>query len=104
MTITCLYEQAGNNKLTGNIVLKVTNKDTKGHTVTIQENHYKTGKKVKTLAAGATVTIPVNLTASFHWYDVSVVLKGYENFEERFAGHVETGVVSKTDPLMGGVV
>ena len=104
LTIACGYEQSGSNKLTGNIVLTISNNDTKAHTVTIKDNHYKGGKKEKTIPAGGKVAIPVNLNTSFYWYDVSAVVKGYENFEERFAGHVETGVVSKTDPLMGGVV
>lgn len=103
LKVACTYEQASNQKLTGNIVITITNNDTKAHTITLNDNHYKTGKQVKTIAPGGKVTLPVKLSTSFHWYDVSVSAKGYEQFEERFAGHVETGVVSKTDPLMGGV-
>ncbi|RQP16039.1 MAG: hypothetical protein EAS52_13025 [Parapedobacter sp.] len=41
---------------------------------------------------------------SFHWYDFSVHAKDFPEYEERFAGHVESGIVTKTDPLMGGIV
>jgi hypothetical protein len=58
----------------------------------------------KMIAAGAGVSIPLNLSGTFNWYDLSVKVEGYQNFEERFAGRVETGLITKTDPLMGGVV
>jgi phospholipase C len=38
------------------------------------------------------------------WYDVSVRIGGADAFEVRFAGHVETGKPSVTDPLMGGTL
>ncbi|MEO6966311.1 MAG: alkaline phosphatase family protein, partial [Acidobacteriaceae bacterium] len=41
------------------------------------------------------------LSASDHWYDLSVTLADADNFLYRFAGHVETGKPSKTDPAIG---
>ena len=104
--ITCTYEAARLNpaRLTGNVVVTVRNTDSKTHVLSILDNHYKTGMQNKTIAAGAQTSFAINLSKSHHWYDVSVKVKGYEDFEERFAGHVETGNVSKTDPLMGGIV
>jgi phospholipase C len=103
--INCSYERSNDGKkLTGNVVVTIVNNDTKEQAVTVVDNYYKTGNKMKTIAAGAQASITLNLSKSYSWYDLSVQLKGYERFEERFAGHVETGVVSKTDPLMGGVV
>lgn len=46
----------------------------------------------------------VVLGASNGWYDITVTVPGYDAFSQRFAGHVETGKVSSTDPLMGGIV
>ncbi|MEZ4903534.1 MAG: hypothetical protein R2822_18105 [Spirosomataceae bacterium] len=45
----------------------------------------------------------LDLTTSFGWYDFSVKVAGFEAFEQRFAGRVETGKASFSDPLMGRV-
>ncbi|MCF2443561.1 phospholipase C, phosphocholine-specific [Dyadobacter sp. CY345] len=106
LKIKCTYESARLNpsRLTGNVVVTITNLDTKPHTLSILDNSYKSGAQNKSVAAGGQASITLNLAKNFNWYDFSVKIKGNENFEERFAGHVETGVVTKTDPLMGGIV
>lgn len=103
LQITCDYEAKGS-KLTGNVSVTIVNKDSKSHNIAITDNSYKTGTKSKNIAAGGKATVVLDLSKSFHWYDFSVKATGHEAFEERFAGHVETGMVTKTDPLMGGVV
>ncbi len=92
------------NKLTGNLLLTIWNEDTKTITVTVADNSYKTGITTKTILPGTTATIKMALAKSYGWYDVIVKAKGYNNFEKQFAGKVENGMVTKTDPLMGGVV
>jgi phospholipase C len=104
LKVTCDYEASGSGKLTGNVVVTILNNDSKSHTIILADNSYKTGSRSKIIAAGAKTTITLNLNKSFNWYDFSVKLKDNEAYEERFAGHVETGAVTKTDPLMGGVV
>ncbi len=106
LKIKCTYESARLNpsRLTGNVVVTITNHDTKPHTLSIFDNSYKAGVQNKVVAAGGQTSLTLNLAKNFNWYDFSVKIKGNENFEERFAGHVETGVVTKTDPLMGGIV
>lgn len=55
------------------------------------------------LATGASgQTLMINLSASSGWYDFEVEVPGHPGFRQRFAGHVETGKPSVTDPLMGG--
>ena len=44
----------------------------------------------------------LDLSASGGWYDIEVKVAGYPDFRQQFAGHVETGKPSITDPLMGG--
>ncbi len=98
------YEKGKKNAaLTGNIVVSITNHDTKAHVVEIKDNSYKNGAVKRTVAAQETVKVVLNLTRSHQWYDYTVNVQGTEMFEG-FAGHVETGKVSQTDPLMGGVV
>jgi phospholipase C len=38
------------------------------------------------------------------WYDAGIRIRGYEGFEVRYAGRVETGAPGITDPFMGGLV
>ncbi len=104
--IECNYEGSpqASLKLTGNIVVTITNNDTHSHELSIIDNSYKGAEMRKKVAAGDAVSVVLDLAKAYSWYDVSVKLKGYDLFEERFAGHVEDGTVSKTDPLMGGVV
>jgi len=106
LTVQCRYEKAPLNakRLTGNIVFTITNNDTKALTVELIDNSYKMGKRSKTILPKATTSVVMDLQKSFGWYDASIKVKGFEFFEQQFAGHVETGEVSKTDPLMGGTL
>ncbi|MDR6804433.1 phospholipase C [Dyadobacter sp. BE34] len=103
LKVSCEYEVKAS-KPTGNVVVMIENLDSKPHHVIIEDNSYKTGVKNKTFAVGGKASLVLDLDKSFHWYDFSVKVQGYDDYEERFAGHVETGAVTKTDPLMGGMV
>jgi phospholipase C len=43
-----------------------------------------------------------SLAPSFGWYDLVVTVESDPGFEYRFAGHLETGMDSISDPAMGG--
>ncbi|AMR34491.1 phospholipase C, phosphocholine-specific [Mucilaginibacter sp. PAMC 26640] len=75
-------------------------------TVEVIDNAYKTGTKNMTIQGEsfAPQTMKLDLAKSHGWYDFSVKVKGHVNFEKRYAGRVETGKASFTDPLMGGVI
>ncbi len=70
-------------------------------TATVEDNSYKTGNATRKIGAGEEASIPLNLKGSHGWYDFTVKVNGAES---RFAGRVETGRPSFSDPLMGGVV
>ena len=55
---------------------------------------------MKNVAAGATIDVVMWSAKSHGWYDISMSV---ENSEVRYAGRVETGATSITDPVMGGV-
>jgi len=40
-------------------------------------------------------------SASGDWYDIEVTTPADPNFAQRFAGHIETGAASFSDPLIG---
>ena len=48
-------------------------------------------------------TREINITANCT-SDPNIEIKGKTNFLKHYAGHVETGEESITDPFMGGVV
>jgi len=96
-------------KLTGNIEITAVNTGSgQLPVIEITDNAYKT--RVRTIALGSMAsnkeqsTIILDLSKSFGWYDFTVRIKGSQLFEKRYAGHVETGKTSFTDPLMGGVI
>jgi phospholipase C len=43
----------------------------------------------------------VDLSKSHGWYDFSILVDGDTETLYRYAGHLETGKASFTDPLMG---
>ena len=98
LRVSCQYQR------NGNLAFNIENRDTQQPcTVTIKSHAYNHPPITKTLAPGAKALVTMNLARSFSWYDCSVQVKGYEHFEKRYAGHVETGKPSRTDPLMGQV-
>ncbi len=106
--IFCGYEKAliESKKLTGNIELKISNQNnSQPLMVEIKDNAYKNPSIKKIInAKNGESKIIIDLGKSHGWYDFSVKVKGNDLFEKRFAGHVETGNFSITDPLMGGEI
>ncbi|MFT4153668.1 phosphocholine-specific phospholipase C [Parafilimonas sp.] len=103
--IVCHYQKAaGAEGLSGNIELSIKNRSAQKQVIEIIDNAYKAETITQTIAANAMAGIPISLNKSSNWYDVSVKIKSNKTFERRYAGHVETGKESITDPLMGGVV
>ncbi|SEM12330.1 phospholipase C [Chitinophaga rupis] len=100
------YEQdAKTKKPTGNVVVKVTNQDAaKALQVAIKDHAYKTNDVAKAVAKGGTASIVLPLKNSHGWYDFSIKVNGFDVFEKRYAGRVETGQESFTDPFMGRAV
>lgn len=104
--IHCEYQLDKNRKPTGNIELHVKNLDPKvKNTIEIKDNAYKGAAQTKILdkagTKGAEGIVVISLEKSFSWYDFSVKISGHKSTEKRYAGHVETGNESQSDPLMG---
>ena len=100
--IACAY-QAANNNLTGNI--EITLQNNAGAPCTFElTNHYTKAVQTKQLAAQGSSSVVFDLYKTYGWYDVSVKIKGNSAFEKRYAGKVETGKETFTDPMMGRVI
>jgi phospholipase C len=104
VTVWCDHEpvQGDGGRLTGNVRVMLTNHDSAEQVVRIMDNSYGGGGQERRLAPGGTAGVVVETGRGHNWYDFSVSLKGDDLFGQRYAGRVETGRETKTDPLMGG--
>jgi phospholipase C len=99
--------QAINKKLNGKIILTFSlGMNGKPLTVDIIDNSYKTGARQMNIQRESFIaqTVILDLAKSHGWYDFSIKVNGYTNFEKRYAGRVETGRDSFSDPLMGRTI
>jgi phospholipase C len=104
VTISCTYQYdaADSKKLTGNIEINLHNE---GNANTIEiTDHYTKASKTKSIALSTSASVVLDLTKTYGWYDFTVKVKGNNSFEKRYAGRVETGKESFTDPMMGRVI
>jgi phospholipase C len=105
LTLACVYEQSGVlKKITGNLTLILENKEDKALEVYIKDDVYQSINKKLTIPSNSQKTININLQKSKGWYDFKLTIKGETDFVKHYAGHVETGEDSITDPFMGGIL
>jgi phospholipase C len=82
--------------------LKLVNRDpSQSLTVTIDDLAYGASPRTVAIAAGSSLQLALNLGPSFGWYDLRIRVTGATHYEQRYAGKVETGRESFTDPSMG---
>jgi phospholipase C len=98
------YEKLkGKNTFSGNVILQLESlQPGKPVDLMISDNAYKSAPQKISLSAGKKEVV-INLTRSFGWYDFTLSVEGEPGFVQRYAGHVETGKTSKTDPAMAGL-
>ncbi len=89
---------------TGELVLTLTNTGPVATTFTLVHNKYRQvpAQSVAVPARSSSV-LRIPVATSAHWYDVSLRVTGQGDFLRRFAGHIETGAPSVSDPAMEGV-
>jgi phospholipase C len=87
----------------GSIALEVANRASHTTRVSIF-NGYKSQNIELVLGPGEAEARSRSLTRTSGWYDLAILAAGDQDFECRFAGHVENGEDSISDPAMGGLV
>ncbi|HET7104211.1 MAG TPA: phospholipase C, phosphocholine-specific [Terracidiphilus sp.] len=92
------YEKEGSG-LTGNIVLHLKNTQQEKLAVAIADNSYETGTVRNTLDPNGEAAVVLRLERSHGWYDFTVTVDE-SDAEWRYAGRVETGRPSFSDPSM----
>jgi phospholipase C len=95
-----------NYELTGRILMKFINPDLQNrYKIKIVDNVYHSFepivKELPNVNETAVTTIALDANPNSCWYDFSVFVEGNTVFEKRFAGHIETGKESMSDPAMG---
>ncbi len=106
MEILCGYQKKSGliKKPSGNIELTISNTSSnKEFNVKVSDHVYGNPEQTLQIGKGSTKNLTVNAGGSYGWYDFSVQIDGFENFDRRFSGRVETGKPSKSDPYMGRV-
>ncbi|WP_373522381.1 phosphocholine-specific phospholipase C [Aquiflexum sp.] len=84
------------------LLIHMENKDiSKTVNCLLEDQAYGKEMKAFSIRSMAKKTITIETDKSYGWYDFSLKTKNDSNFERRFAGRIETGLASKTDPQMG---
>ncbi|MBU9515111.1 phosphocholine-specific phospholipase C [Burkholderia multivorans] len=90
--------KAGYDVANGNLYLKLHNHGTARVTLTLTDNAYGAPSREVTLHGGDERVEQWLLASSHQWYDVTVSDGANGTFSRRFAGHVENGRPSYSDP------
>lgn len=69
--------------------------------VEIEDLGYGQAARKIAVPAGSVVEVPLDLAGSQGWYDLGIQVAGAAGYQRRYAGHIETGEESSSDPLMG---
>ncbi|HJR75160.1 MAG TPA: phospholipase domain-containing protein, partial [Luteimonas sp.] len=86
----------------GRLILRLRNDGEAACLLTVAVNRYGNAPaREHILAPGARIEDAWPIAASDHWYDVSVTSDSDRAYLRRFAGHVETGASSYSDPAIG---
>lgn len=106
VSIACTYEasEGRSKQFSGNLEVKLSNHSEQDYTILISETVYRQATIKKVVKPGETVLVKLLTQNSYGWYDYRVTIKESPNFERHYAGRVETGRLSKTDPHMGNVL
>jgi phospholipase C len=93
------------NALTGGVEFKLANNQAgTSYKIEIHDNAYHTAPQSHMVLSGSKTSIVFDTHSSYGWYDFSVTSNAYPKFLRRYAGRVETGKWSFTDPFMGRVI
>ena len=102
LAIVTGYPRDPAGKATGDFQIQMTNAS--GHAplnVILTDRSYQAPPIQTALSPAESVQTTISTRSSAGWYDVAITSDALPGLECRFAGHVETGRWSSTDPAMG---
>ncbi|MDR6287652.1 MULTISPECIES: phosphocholine-specific phospholipase C [Inquilinus] len=96
--VTAAYD-----KTAGKLALQMSNRGSRACTFVVTANAYQAvgGSPRHPIAAGGQATLRLPLLAQGRWYDITVRVEGDALFSRRFAGRMEDGTPSVSDPAFG---
>lgn len=74
----------------------------KAITVNLTDTAYGTTPIHRELALGQNLEVPITVASSSRWYNIRITVAGYPDYLRHYAGRVENGEDSTTDPQIGG--
>jgi len=86
----------------GDLEITLRNRGVEPIELVLRPNAYTTGEHRAVVGPGGERVQCWPLDASARWYDITVTAPALPGFARRFAGRVETGRDSLSDPAMGG--
>ena len=98
LTVQAVSELAG-----GILILIIQNVASTRTTITVADQYSKRQERFLLEPRGR-IEVPVLLEGSFHWYDILITDSQDTSFVRHYAGHIENGFDSVTDPHIGGSV
>lgn len=97
--VHCKYAMIPGKKY-GQVNLLIQNIDNHAKAFIIRDNAYGQKEIIKSINANDSINIVLSLDSSFGWYDFSVFIQDDHSFERKYAGRVENGKDTFSDPAM----
>lgn len=92
ISVTLRYEEnSKNGKPTGNLILILKNYGATPLKIKLKDKSYKQDYPQFEMRGKDEKEFRIDLSKSFCWHDFTVRVDNFPNYEERFAGKVETG-------------
>jgi phospholipase C len=88
-------------EIAGDVMVLVIENVAKAPTTVTIANQYTDHKEHFPLEPRGRITLPVQLATSFHWYDLLITVSTDPSFVRHYAGHIENGFDSVSDPHIG---
>lgn len=99
ITVDALYETGKSGLPTGDILLRLQNRGEEDARLLVKSNAYEVFEHIIALQVGETKELRFHATKYGGWYDLSVYIPG-KPFQRDYAGRVETGKASYSDPQL----
>lgn len=83
------------------VILDVWNQSDQKLVLQIKDVSYGGGYQMLALDPGKKRAIGFDVAKNHNWYDLELTIEGNSLWKRKFAGRVETGIPTRTDPVMG---
>ncbi len=105
ISITVEAEQTGLlvKKYSGKLVIKLVNYNQQPVDLLLSDKGYGSPEEYIHLPPKQTQTLIKDVQKNGNWYDISIRYPAEEHFEYRYAGKIESGAITTTDPYMGNI-